>query len=245
MADFEELSFSIPGYSPETIPLGRLIEYLQQISMLLGDPENLHLVEVRDGSVQPVFHMPVEVALEAKDRAAKVQRGDGTRKQTDAYNRIRRMVRRDSRDAGRPAILKSPRVVVLEIPPAPEDLGVLSGIRQSTTIDGRLIRVGGAGDDATMQVQDLEGNIFSGFTAKRVIAKELAKLMWELVRLHGVGQWCRDSEGKWHLEKMQVQSYELLEEEVLGVTVERLRNIKVDWPADIGEKLRFEREGQQ
>jgi hypothetical protein len=247
MADFEELSFVIPGYTPETIPLGRLIEYLQQISAVLGDPENLHLIEVRPGSVAPVFHLSTEVALEAKDKAAKVQRGDGTKKQVDAYNRLRRMVRRDSRDAGvpKPAILKTTNRTVLEIPAAPDDLGVLSGIRQATSIDGQLIRLGGAGDDATMQVQDLSGKILSNFTAKRMVAKELRNLLWENVRLYGVGQWGRDSDGLWCLERMQVQSYERLDDEDLGVTVERLRDLKVAWPEETYDKLLLEREGHE
>jgi hypothetical protein len=242
MADFEELSFVIPGYSPETIPLTRLIEYLQQMAVVLGDPENLHLVAIKEGSVSPVLHAPKAVALEARDRAGRIQRGDGTRKQVDAYNRIRRMVRRDARDAGKPALLKSADKVVLEIPAAPDDSGVLSGIRQATSVDGQLIRVGGAGEDAALQVQDLQGRILSGFTAKRAIAKDLAKLLWEPVRLHGIGLWERTNEGEWRLERMQVQTHERLEDEDASLVLERLRSLKVIWPEDALDRLRDERE---
>jgi hypothetical protein len=243
MADFDELSFVIPGYSPETIPLNRLIEYLQQMAVVLGDPENLHLVAINEGSVSPVLHAPKAVALEARDRAGRVQRGDGTRKQVDAYNRIRRMVRRDARGIGKPALLRSAEKVILEIFAAPDDSGVLSGIRQATSIDGQLIRVGGAGDDAALQVQDLQGKILSGFTAKRGIAKDLAKLLWEPVRLHGVGLWQRTSDGEWLLERMQVQSFEPLEDEDASLVLERLRSLKVQWPQDSLDRLRIERDG--
>lgn len=243
MADFEELSFVIPGYTPETIPLTRLIEYLQQMSIVLGDPDNLHLIEIRHGSVEPTFHVPKAVALEAKDRAGKVQRGDGTLKQVAAYQRVQRMIRRDARDAGQKvALLKSPQRVLLEIPAAPEEPDVLDGIRQASSIDGQLIKVGGAGDDATLQVQDLQGRILSGFTAKRSLAKDLARLMWEPVRLHGVGIWCRSARGEWLLERMQVQSFERLDDEELGVTLERLRALKVEWPKDAYARFHAERE---
>jgi len=242
MADFEELSFVIPGYTPDTMPLNRLIQYLQQMSVVLGDPENLHLIEIRPGSVAPTFHVPKAVALEARERAGKVQRGDGTKRQVDAYNSIRRMLRRDSRDAGRPALLRSPQKVVLEIPVAPDELGVLSGIRQASTIDGQLISVGGANEDASLRVQDLGGRIMSGFTAKRALAKELARLMWEPVRLSGIGQWCRTEDGIWQLERMQVQSYERLDDEGLGVTLERLRSLDVPWPDDADDRLTAERD---
>jgi len=242
MADFEELSFVIPGYTPETIPLGRLIEYLQQMAVVLGDPESLHLVAVTEGSVTPVLHAPKAVALEARDRARRVQVGDGTRKQIDAYNRIRRMVRRDAPRLSKPALLRSEKQVLLEIPAAPEDTGELSGIRQATTIDGQLIRVGGAGEDAAMQVQDSQGRILSGFTAKRALAKDLASLLWEPVRLSGVGLWARNADGDWHLERMQVQSYERLDDEELSVVLDRLRGLNVVWPEDALDRLRDERE---
>lgn len=242
MADYEELSFVIPGHTPETMPLNRLIEYLQQMSVVLGDPENLHLVAIKSGSVAPVLHAPKAVAIEARDRAGRVQRGDGTRKQVDAYNRIRKMLRRDARDAGRPAVLSSANKVFLEIPVAPDDLGILSGIRQATTIDGQLIRVGGAGEDAALQVQDMQGRIMSGFTAKRAIAKDLAKLMWEPVRLNGIGQWARNGDGNWVLERMQIQSYERLDDEDLSLVIERLKSLNVEWPDDAVDRLRAERE---
>lgn len=242
MADFEDLSFVIPGYTPETIPLGRLIEYLQQMTLILGDPESLHLIAIDEGSVAPKLRAPKAVALEAKDRARRVGRGDGTRKQNDAFNRVRRMLRRDAPNMDKPALLRSDRRVLLEIPAAPEDVGVLVGIRQASTIDGQLIRVGGAGEDASIQLQDVQGKIHSGFTAKRVVAKELAKLLWEPVRLSGVGIWERTLDGDWVLDRMQVQSYETLEEEDLETVLDRLQSLEVQWPKDALQRLKEERE---
>ncbi|MCA8893888.1 MAG: hypothetical protein KDJ20_00665 [Hyphomicrobiales bacterium] len=246
MAEYEELSFIIPGYTPETMPLNRLIEYLQQMAVVLGDPENLHLVEIRESSVAPVLHAPRATALEARERASRVQRGDGTKRQVEAYNRIRRMVRRDAagtQHAGRPALLKSPERILLEIPAAPDDSGVVEGLRQFTSIDGQLIRVGGAGDNAAIQLQELDGKIVSGFTARRQLAKELAQLLYEPVRLMGVGQWGRNEDGVWTLERMLVQGYERIEDEDPDITLARLRDLDVTWPADAWERLMSEREG--
>jgi hypothetical protein len=244
MDDHDELSFVIPGYIPETMPLDRLIEYLQQMAVVLGDPKNLHLVEIRKSSVSPVLRASKATALEARERARCVQRGDGTRRQNDAYNKIRRMVRRDAVGtlyAGRSAILKTADTVILEIPAAPDDLGIVDGLRQATTIDGELIRIGGSGDDAALQVQDLSGRTLSGFTANRSLAKELCQLLYEPVRLNGIGIWCRDSEGTWTLSRMQVQSYERLEEEEATLTLERMRSLAIKWPDNAIERLRYER----
>lgn len=138
----------------------------------------------------------------------------------------------------------SSRYFHCEEPAAPDETGVVDGLRQATSIDGQLIKVGGAGEDAALQLQGVDGRILSGFTAKRHLAKELAQLLWgPTVRLNGVGIWCRDADGVWSLARMHVQSYEQLEEDDAMLTLERLRSLKVDWPKDALELLQSEREG--
>lgn len=242
MADYEEFSFVIPAYSPETMPLDRLIEYLQQISAVIGDPANLHLVEIKKSSTAPTFRVPKRAALQATERAAQLSRGDGTRDQIRAYNRLRRMVRRDAPGTRRSAVLSSSTRVILEIPAAPEDSGVLTGIRQATSFDGLLISVGGV-EAASIRLQGFNGIVVAGFTASRLVAKELAKLIYEPVRVSGPGIWGRGEDGAWTLEKMQVQSFEPLEDEPAGELLARLRAIDVAWPHDVVERLRLEREG--
>ena len=241
MADFEELSFVIPGHTPETMPLNRLLDYLHQIAALLGDPEKLHLVAVREGSCEPVFHTDVPTSLMVRERAARVQRGDGTKKQIDGLNHIRRMLREDG-VRKHPALLRTTKSIFLKIEAAPEET-VISGIRQSSSVDGALIKIGGAGENAAIQLQDLDGKIVSGFTAKRATAKELAHHMWEPVRLHGVAQWGRNDDGRWELERMQVNSFDPLEDDSLSVTMGKLRAANVAWPADAVERLLNERNG--
>lgn len=241
MADFEEFSFVIPAFSPETMPLDRLIEYLQQISVVIGDPANMHLISIEKSSTAPRFRVPKRAALEAKERAARVYRGEATKDQTRAYDRLRRMVRRDAPGATRPAILSSARAVILEIHAAPDDSGALSGIRQMTLLDGLLISIGGVGDAASIRLQSLDGQIISGITAPRGLAKEMAKLIYEPLRISGPGLWGRSEEGVWGLEKMQVQSYELLEDDSLSHVFAELRDLDVNWPEGAAHKLAVER----
>jgi hypothetical protein len=243
MADFEELSFVIPGHTPETMPLSRLLDYLQQICLVLGTSDKLHLIAVRESSCAPVFHTDVHTALIVKDRAYRLQRGDGTKRQIDGLNHIKRMLREDG-VSDRPALLRSPNSVFLQIDAAPKETA-LSGIRQSGSVDGAVIKIGGASENATIQLQDLDGKIISGFTAKRSVAKELAHHMWEPVRLHGIGQWGRSDEGEWALEKMHVNSFEPLEDESVAVTLGKLRSASVAWPDDAVDKLLAERNGEQ
>lgn len=241
MEDFEEFTFEIPAYTPETMPFDRLLEYLQQIAVIIGDSSNVHLVDVKEGSTAPAFLVHKKAAPVIRASVAEVGYGRGTKDQARAYNRVRRMLRRDTRDAGRPALLRSPQAVILEIPVAPEESGALHGIRQATSVEGALIRIGGAGDHATMQMQDLQGNLLTGLTASRSLAKDMAKLIYEPLRVNGVGLWNRTYEGEWQLDRMQVQSYEPLEEELLTDVIQKLRSLGVVWPDDVDERLRAER----
>lgn len=243
MADFEEFSFVIPAYSPETMPLDRLIEYLQQISAVIGDPANLHLIRIESSSTAPTFQVPRRAALEAKERAAKFARGDGTKDQHRAYSRLRRMVRRDAPGTSRPAVLKSAKKVILEIPAAPDETQALSGVRQTSSFDGVLISIGGVGDAASIRLQALDGQVVAGFTATRQVAKELAKLIYEPIRVSGPALWGRTEDGVWGLEKMQIQTYETLDDQPLGHLIAELQDLNVAWPADALQRLAAEREG--
>jgi hypothetical protein len=226
------------------LPLERLIGYLQQLTVLLGDATNLHSVAVREGSAEPVLRVPKAAAFVAKDRVRKVASGDGTKRQIDAYNSVRRMVRRDTRDASLPAVLRGPnKAVLIEINPAPDEAGALTGIRQASTVDDQLTKVGGVGEDASLQLVDLDNRVHSGFTAKRSLAKELAQRLWEPVRLNGIGLWGRTEDGTWFLERMQVQSFEPLDtDESLSLVFDKPRELNVNWPDDANVRLAAERQ---
>ncbi|HEY1934795.1 MAG TPA: hypothetical protein VGG99_22545 [Acetobacteraceae bacterium] len=239
MADFEEMEFVIPAYTPETMPLDRLLEYLRQIGEVVGVPQEMHLVRIDQSSTKPVFHLPTPVAVEARERATAVRIGSGTLAQRQAYTRIRNMVRRDG---GKPASLKDRTGVILDFPPSPDEIGAITGVRQGGSFDGVLIRVGGVGDFTPLQMQDLGGDLHSGFSAPKQIAKAMATLLFEPIRVTGIGSWDRTPAGEWKLSKMLVQAYEPLGDEDLGEVFQRLRAAPVVWPKDADDRLRNERE---
>ena len=72
----------------------------------------------------------------------------------------------------------------------------------------------------------------------------MASLIYEPLRVSGIGMWSRTNEGQWALDKMHVQSYETLEDESLSLTVEKLRDLNVKWPANALDRFQAEREGK-
>jgi hypothetical protein len=239
MADFEEIEFVIPAYTPETMPLNRLLEYLRSIGDVIGAPNDLHLVRIGSSSTKPVFSVAIPVAIHTREEAAAVRTGSGTTKQRNAYNQIREMVKKDG---GIPATLKDRTGVILNFPPPSEGIDTVSGVRQASSFDGSLIRVGGVGETVPLQMQDLGGELFSNFSAPKAIAKAMAPRLFEPLRVSGIGSWDRSAEGKWKLSKMLIQSFEPLGDETLADVFQKLRAAPVNWPPDADDILRADRE---
>jgi len=240
MTDLEEIEFVIPAYAPETMPFDRLLEYLRQIGEVLGAPQEMHLLRIDASSTKPIFGVPIPVVTQARERIAAVRTGRGTNRQRSAYNQIREMVKMDG---GVPASLKDRTGVILDFPPASEEIGAISGVRQASSFDGTLMRVGGVREDyVPLLMQDLGGENYAGFSAPKTIAKAMAPLLFEPLRVTGPGSWERNIEGAWKLSKMLIQSFEPLGNETLADVFQKLRAAPVTWPADADEVLQAERE---
>ena len=236
--DFEELEFVIPAYRPETMPLDRLLEYLEQIAALVGAPQDMHLVRIEPSSTKPVFKMPVPAAVRAREQTLNVRAGRGTNRQRDAYETVRKMVRLDG---GKPATLKDRTGVLIDF--QPEVLVPFLNLRQPTTYEGALLRIGGAGEYSAILMQGTDGETAAGFSAPKSLAKAMALLLFEPIRLAGIGNWERSSNGDWKLSKMLVQSFEALHDRPLADVVDDLRRVPVTWPSGADELLEAERQG--
>lgn len=242
MADFERFEFVLPGYTPETMPLDRLIEYLNQLMVILGNPSDLHLIKIEKSSTKPVFLMPHHAAARARKRARDTWEGGGPLRSREAYRRIRRMV---SEDGGKPAVLTSKSATILEFPSV--DLGAdqeIGSVRQASTVTGELIRVGGETEFDQILLRDVSGAVISGCFATKDVAKQLAKHLHEFVRLQGIASWHRDRHGKWQIQRMKVQSFERMETDSLSDAIAAAQSTVTDWPDDLSEQLLAMRGGE-
>lgn len=236
MTDLERFKFTVPGYSPETMPLDRLMEYLRELGVVLGNPGDLHLVGVEKGSTRPVLAMRHDVAVKARHHAREVAEGGGSARRREAYHSIRRMV---AQDGGKPAVLKAPRgAIILKF--LSVDIGldqVINALRQPTSIEGTLVRIGGIGENAQLLIQDMDGRVIAGCTASRTVAQAMAHLIYHPIRVSGIGSWHRTEEGKWEVARLHVQTFEPLDEAELEDVVAKLQGLNVSWPEDTIDQL--------
>src|SRR5262245_31363298 len=76
-SDKYEYTFKIDAYSPQTMPLARLAEYLRDIATLFGESERVHLIRIRKGSTVPVLLIEREAEPKVRERLDAVRRNDG------------------------------------------------------------------------------------------------------------------------------------------------------------------------
>jgi hypothetical protein len=90
----QELRFYMEPYTPETLPLGRLAEYLARLAKVVGDHRAVHLIELQEGSTVFVNRADPEAIPAIYERVAGVKRGDAPR---DAMERAQYATRAGQR----------------------------------------------------------------------------------------------------------------------------------------------------
>ncbi len=215
----------IKAYTPETIPMARLAQYMQNLAAILGHESAVHFQTLKPGSTQLVTRIDHEDEPKVATHLAQVKRGEGSPEAARAQAEIDRLLAEDNAtgfvyegDDDSAEIIAFPGVSA----PRPTTYGPFN---QEGSLDGILISVSGA--DQTVHLQLQNGEIkYTGIDTNRDTARRLAKHMYEPVRIFGTGRWLRDQEGNWILKKFRVDSYSVLAADDLKDVIGQMRNIE-------------------
>ena len=226
MSDTEEYRLKIEAYTPDTMPMQRLAEYLAELALMLGERTSVHFVRLEPGSTSVIHRIEREAIPKVKTRTASVRRGIGPRDSVRAYRKINRMLREDNGSA----VWKEERTAsdIIVFPGKNDAEETVSGISQRGSIDGEVMRVGGLQKVVPIMLK-CEHDDLSGCWAKRSVAKALAHKLFEPVRLFGTGRWNRSEEGKWKLDIFRVESFIPLKASSLSQALNEIRAIQTDW----------------
>ena len=92
----ELLEFVIDAYSPETLPMSRLAEYMAELATLLGEKEHVHFVELAAGSARLVHAVEHEASPKVRSRLHAARVGDGDPEARRAFDTLDHMLRDDN-----------------------------------------------------------------------------------------------------------------------------------------------------
>lgn len=230
MPDFKQLRFKIDGkmddvdFTPTTMPMARLAEYLADLAELLGHKESVHLVAIEPGSTQPViYYDPLEEGrIFSRIRGAATGTGD-----PDAIKAFQSIDRRLKRDNGFGSLVNG-TAQLADFPGIRQPQPVIyPKFREHGTITGRLRRVGGKGTTIPIWIERPDRRMFYCESSEH-ISKQLSDFYLEIVRVHGVGTYIRNEEGAWEQINFTIKSFdpEPLTDQSIIDTFEKLRAIE-------------------
>jgi len=215
--------FVMDRFTPDTIPMKRLAQYLDKLSDLLGcKEEHIHFKKITKGSARPALIVDEVVAAEVARNLHAANdhswaQGARTRKE------INRMLLED----GQVAYLR-----VTHGPKVMEFSGRKTPIVEEVTVheagelEGIVIRVGGRDDTVPVHLQSMKGDEIYKCWTSRSIAKQLAPLLFDnQIRVSGKGKWRRNPEGFWRMEDFKITEFEVLGDTPLADFLQLMRAI--------------------
>jgi hypothetical protein len=223
MTDQVTYDFALDRWTPQTLPMARLCQYLEKLALLFGSKEQVHFDMVRKGSA--VSQMSVDrVALDSvQARVGLLGSPDAPKDVQNLQRDINRMLQVDGcvgtlKIKGGATIY---RFLGRKTPLAEEVI-----VHEFGEVEGELIRVGGKDDSVPVWIQGLEGSVYK-CTASKSVARELAPLIFaEPIRVSGNGKWRRTQDRVWILEEFEIKSWERLKSDDLQEVVETFRAIE-------------------
>lgn len=229
-----EYRFSIDAYTPATMPMARLAEYMAQLALILGEPGAVHFDRLASGSTVLVHRVEREAVPKVRERAAAVARGAAPREAIRAFRTINRYLREDNGTGVLREKTRGPKVLVFL--GREEVTETVSSVRQAGTIDGFVMKVGGTDETVPVLLRS-EDQLISHCWATKALAKQLAHKLFEPVRLFGSGRWGRDGDGLWTLLEFEIKHFETMQDAPLSVAIAELRAIDADFGTDAYEEL--------
>lgn len=233
MTERLEIRWKIEAYSPDTMPLNRLLEYMGELaSMLAPFHSELHLIRVDDGSTVPVLYTDADHVAGIHERSVKIRGGTAPPRALDSYRKINRMLRNDGATAALYEVEGERVAEIIPFPGVEEGPPLIKKLRQQGSVDGRLERIGGVRQNVPMTLRKPDGTKITGLYADRELAKRLSQHWDEPVRLFGTGLWTLSEEGHWIMESFSAENFKTLDDAPLSEVVRQLRTVEADWPED-------------
>jgi hypothetical protein len=223
----QEYRFKIDAFTPDTIPMARLAEYLTDLAALLGHQHSVHFVRMEEGSTVLVHSVEYEDVPKVQQRLIAVVAQEGPPDAMKAFAALDQKLAKDNA-VGKLQGYNDNDIIRFPGRERPEPF-VYGPVKQQGSIDGVLIRIGGK--DETVPVHLESENIIYQCNTSRQMASQLAhNLFGPVLRVHGSGRWQREEDGTWTMLRFNISHFEVLDDSPLTEAVKRLRAIEgSDW----------------
>lgn len=213
-----QIRFSLHDFTPETLPMARLAQYLEKFAALLGNESNIHFRRVSAGSaVCEAFADSVAVP-KITERTNRIKEGTASHKAAKANEEINDLMAQDNTSGdchlGSTKLIEFPG----KLRRSKEEIGP---VRRSTSIDGEIFSIGGKDD--TINVQLRANGVEMRCTVPIELARRLAPHMFGgKVRLIGHGNWYR-LDGVWTMKTFSADDFKIPSDKNLAESLDHIR----------------------
>jgi hypothetical protein len=223
---YREYRFKIDAFTPETIPLSRLVEYLGDLAKVFGQDKSVHFHKIEPGSTIPVLRVEWEAEPKIRERLREVKYREAPPSALDA---ARNIDRRLAEDNAKGTLLGPDGSNVIVFPGRDRNKQLVYGpISQRGVFQGVPIKIGGEKDPVPVHLEDNSGKHI--VWARRPLAKELAEFLFSaVVRVEGTGRWIRHADGEWELLAFNADTFRLIEDADIRKNIAQLRAIPAKW----------------
>ena len=216
--------FRMDAFSPDSLPMARLAEYLVELAGLYGEEGSVHFNRVAPGSAKLVSRVEADAMQGVIGRLMLA----GTAHAPDDINRPYRKLNSMLQVDHAVAVVRrvGERSPLLKFPGRKTPISESVQVVEQGSLDGTVIRVGGKDDSIPVWLRDADGGTLK-CNAKVGLAKRIAAHLFEgEVRASGTGTWSRTSEGQWVLERFNITDFEALDGVDIEEATKRLQAIE-------------------
>jgi hypothetical protein len=205
----EVILFRIDAFTPATLPMARLAEYLAQLATLYGARDSVHFDKLLKGSAVVQAHIDAPESHRVITRVKSANTDAAPEDAKRAFQRIDAMLR-ENRAVGEIKRKSGGKILVFPGRKLPDVLPVR--VMDYASVDGIIVRVGGTDNTIPVHLQAPDGQTFPCQVRDKAMARELAAFIFgEPVRVRGQGTWLRSPQGEWKLESMTIDAWESLD----------------------------------
>ena len=221
-----EYRFEIDAFTPTTIPMARLAEYVSDLAKIFGNNSYVHLARIEAGSTVPIVLVDWEAEPKVRERLKAIRTHEALEEAQQAAKDIDRRLLQDNAKA---ALVDPTGGKILRFCGRENATKLEFGpITQPGVFQGTPIKVGGENDPVPVHLED--GKDKTIVLAKRSVAKEIAQhLFSSVVRVEGTGRWIRHTDGEWEMLSFQATSFKVIEDASLRKNLDDLRQVSAEW----------------
>jgi len=205
----EEFKFEIEGFLLSSLPISRVIKYLEALKTLIGAPAHTHVQSLADGSLHAGLLVDGSAAVKAHECLGQASREDGGRPRA-AFVHLNAMIAEDGGVGTLRSITRDRRL--LTFPGRAQRTDPLPSFWEEGALRGRLVGL------ATRAIEGrYAGDIRNAVETQRFFCSEatalaLTKYLFTVpIEVSGRGRWRRQAEaGQWKLLDFEVSSFRAL-----------------------------------